>query len=157
MMMITNQSEQFSDELNFTAFIDLCRLCSIRNGPRLNIFEKEAEDRQLLFKLRTILPITVSMIKKIFQAKKKRSINELTSFYIEKISKEDLLPKKICERCVNKVEQFFEWRSNSIQTDLIFRNYAESMRAVTATINFQVSLYWNFYLVLMLILYFFLS
>ncbi|XP_063704446.1 early growth response protein 1-B [Culicoides brevitarsis] len=110
-MMITNQSEQLSEELNFTAFIDLCRLCSIRNGPRLNIFEKEAEDRQLLFKLRTVLPIT--------------------------ISKEDLLPKKICERCVNKVEQFFEWRSNTIQTDLIFRNYAESMRAVTATINFQ--------------------
>lgn len=63
MMMITNQSEQLSEELNFTAFIDLCRLCSIRNGPRLNIFEKEAEDRQLLFKLRTILPITVSMKK----------------------------------------------------------------------------------------------
>uniref|UniRef100_A0A336KVH6 CSON014552 protein n=1 Tax=Culicoides sonorensis TaxID=179676 RepID=A0A336KVH6_CULSO len=103
MMMITNQSEQFSEELNFTAFIDLCRLCSIRNGPRLNIFDKEAEERQLLFKIRTILPIT--------------------------ISKEDLLPKKICERCVNKVEQYFEWRSNTIQTDLIFRNYAESMRA----------------------------
>ena len=59
--MIANQSEQLSDELNFTAFIDLCRLCSIKNGPRLNIFEKEAEERQLLFKIRTILPISVSI------------------------------------------------------------------------------------------------
>lgn len=67
------------------------------------------------------------------------NFNVFTPFL--KISKEDLLPKKICERCVNKVEQFFEWRSNSVQTDLIFRNYAESMRAVTATINFQVSFF----------------
>lgn len=59
-LMIANQSEQLSDELNFTAFIDLCRFCSIKSGPRLNIFDKEAEQRQILFKIRTILPIVVS-------------------------------------------------------------------------------------------------
>lgn len=104
-----------SEELNFTAFIDLCRFCSIKMGPRLNLFEKEAEQRQLLFKIRTVLPIA--------------------------IAKEDFLPKKVCERCVNKIEQFFEWRTNCVQTENIFKNYAESMRNVTATINFQVS-YW---------------
>lgn len=107
-----------SEELNFTAFIDLCRFCSIKMGPRLNLFEKEADQRQLLFKIRTILPIA--------------------------ISKEDFLPKKVCERCVNKIEQFFEWRTNCVQTENIFKNYAESMRNVTATINFQVS-YWVSY------------
>ena len=32
----------------------------------------------------------------------------------------------------------FEWRNICIQTDSVLRTYAESMRAVTATINFQV-------------------
>lgn len=102
-----------AEELNFTAFIDLCRFCSVKIGPRLNLFDKEAEQRQLLFKIRTILPIS--------------------------IAKEDFLPKKVCERCINRIEQFFEWRSSCIQTENIFKNYAESMRNVTATINFQVS------------------
>lgn len=103
---------------DFTAFIDLCRFCSVKIGPRLNLFEKEADHRQLLYKIRTILPTT--------------------------ISKDDFLPKKVCERCITKIEQFFEWRTNCIQTENIFKNYAESMRNVTATINFQVS---NFYLI----------
>ncbi|KAL1398639.1 hypothetical protein pipiens_008802 [Culex pipiens pipiens] len=51
---------EMDEELNFTAFIDLCRFCSIKSGPRLNIFDKEAEQRQLLFKIRNILPIVVS-------------------------------------------------------------------------------------------------
>ncbi|XP_055600042.1 uncharacterized protein LOC129749139 isoform X1 [Uranotaenia lowii] len=100
-----------SDELNFTAFIDLCRFCAIKSGSRLNIFDKEAEHRQILFKIRTILPIV--------------------------INKEDFLPKKICDRCVGRIEQFFEWRASCVQTDAILRNYADSMRVVTATINFQ--------------------
>lgn len=103
-----------SEELNnFTAFIDLCRFCSIKMGTKLNLFEKESEQRQLIFKIRTILPINVA--------------------------KEDFLPKKVCERCVNKIEQFFDWRTNCVQTENIFKSYAESMRNVTATINFQVS------------------
>lgn len=43
----------------------------------------------------------------------------------------------MCDRCIGKIEQFFDWRTNSIQTDNVFRSYAESMRAVTSTINFQ--------------------
>ncbi|CAG9785734.1 unnamed protein product [Diatraea saccharalis] len=44
------------EDLNFTAFTDLCRLCSLKSGPRLHIFDKESEQRQILFKLRTCLP-----------------------------------------------------------------------------------------------------
>lgn len=104
-----------TEELNFTAFIDLCRFCSVKIGPRLNLFDKEAEQRQLLFKIRSILPVTVA--------------------------KEDFLPKKVCDRCINRIEQFFEWRTNCLQTENIFKNYAESMRNVTATINFQVIIF----------------
>ncbi|XP_059612399.1 zinc finger protein 768 isoform X2 [Phlebotomus argentipes] len=108
-----NQSGQQnqSDELNFTAFTDLCRFCSLKNGPKLHLFDKEAEQRQIIFKIRSLLPVV--------------------------ISKEDFLPKKICELCVNRLETLFEWRANCVQTDVVLRNYAESMRAVTATINFQ--------------------
>lgn len=48
------------EDLNFTAFTDLCRLCSLKSGPRLHIFDKESEQRQILFKLRTCLPTMVS-------------------------------------------------------------------------------------------------
>jgi hypothetical protein len=112
-LLVTSGTEELN---NFTAFIDLCRFCSIKTsmGTKLNLFEKEAEQRQLLFKIRTILPINVA--------------------------KDDFLPKKVCEKCVDKIEQFFDWRTSCVQTENIFKNYAESMRNVTATINFQVSL-----------------
>ncbi|PZC75951.1 hypothetical protein B5X24_HaOG205292 [Helicoverpa armigera] len=99
------------EDLNFTAFTDLCRLCSLKSGPRLHIFDKESEQRQILFKLRTCLPTM--------------------------ISKDDFLPKKICERCVTRLEQLYEWRQSCLSTDSVLRNYAESMKIVTSTINFQ--------------------
>ncbi|CAB3223193.1 unnamed protein product [Arctia plantaginis] len=64
--------------------------------------------------------------------------NELFNF-IQQISKDDFLPKKICERCVTRLEQLYEWRQNCLSTDSVLRNYAESMKIVTSTINFQVS------------------
>uniref|UniRef100_A0A2A4K6P6 ZAD domain-containing protein n=1 Tax=Heliothis virescens TaxID=7102 RepID=A0A2A4K6P6_HELVI len=102
------------EDLNFTAFTDLCRLCSLKSGPRLHIFDKESEQRQILFKLRTCLPTM-------------------------QISKDDFLPKKICERCVTRLEQLYEWRQSCLSTDSVLRNYAESMKIVTSTINFQYS------------------
>lgn len=59
--MLTNQQQQDpqSEELNFTAFTDLCRFCSLRLGAKINLFDKEAEHRQLLFKVRTFLPTAV--------------------------------------------------------------------------------------------------
>lgn len=59
-LLLASSGSNSSDELSFTAFIDLCRFCSVKIGSRLNLFEKEAEQRQLLFKIRTILPISVS-------------------------------------------------------------------------------------------------
>uniref|UniRef100_A0A1B0DEH8 Uncharacterized protein n=1 Tax=Phlebotomus papatasi TaxID=29031 RepID=A0A1B0DEH8_PHLPP len=92
--MLTNQSEHQSEELNFTAFTDLCRFCSLKNGPKLHLFDKEAEQRQIIFKIRSLLPVV--------------------------ITKEDFLPKKICELCVNRLELLFEWRANCVQTDVSY-------------------------------------
>lgn len=52
-------------DLNFTTFAELCRLCSIRNGPaKIHLFEKEAEHRNLVFKLRSLMPANVRNISK---------------------------------------------------------------------------------------------
>lgn len=39
---------------------------------------------------------------------------------------------------MTRLEQFYEWRAICVQSDTVLRNYAESMRAVTATISCQV-------------------
>lgn len=59
-MLGNTQTNNDSDELNFTAFADLCRFCSLRIGPKIHLFEKEAEQRQILYKVRSFLPIAVN-------------------------------------------------------------------------------------------------
>lgn len=58
------EEEQLGDNevnLNFSTFEELCRLCAIHHGPpKMHIFEPEAEQRQLLYKLRTLLQANVS-------------------------------------------------------------------------------------------------
>ncbi|EDV90598.1 GH14092 [Drosophila grimshawi] len=100
--------------LNFSNFAELCRLCAIHQGPRkLHIFEKEAEHRQLLYKLRTLL--------------------------LANITKDDYLPKHICDVCLDRLEHLFEWRQICLRNEHLLRDYAASMRNVRATIDFQVS------------------
>lgn len=59
-MLNNAQTDTDTNELNFTAFTDLCRFCSLRHGAKINLFEKEAEQRQILYKVRSFLPIAVS-------------------------------------------------------------------------------------------------
>lgn len=40
--------------------MDLCRFCSLKPGHKLNIFDKDAEHRQVLYKIRSVLPSVVS-------------------------------------------------------------------------------------------------
>lgn len=58
-MLNSGQGDADNSELNFTAFTDLCRFCSLRIGPKINLFEKEAEQRQILYKIRLFVPIVV--------------------------------------------------------------------------------------------------
>lgn len=140
-MLNNTQTDTDTNEINFTAFTDLCRFCSLRHGAKINLFEKEAEQRQILYKVRSFLPIAVSFFCVCFFTTKCHwsSRWEMTDlFTYSQISKDDFLPKKICERCILRLEQFYEWKAICVQSDSVLRNYSESMRAVTATINFQV-------------------
>lgn len=40
---------------------ELCRLCSLKSTHQLQIFDKEGEQRQLLFKIRSCTPAVVSL------------------------------------------------------------------------------------------------
>ena len=62
-MLNNTPTENDNEELNFTAFSDLCRFCSLRIGPKIHLFEKEAENRQILYKVRTLLPIAVIFLR----------------------------------------------------------------------------------------------
>lgn len=43
---------------------EVCRLCTVGGGLRMHIFDKEGEQRQLLYKIKSCLPIMVSNITK---------------------------------------------------------------------------------------------
>lgn len=62
-MLNSGQNDADNSELNFTAFTDLCRFCSLRTGPKINLFDKEAEQRQILYKIRSFLPIVVRLFR----------------------------------------------------------------------------------------------
>lgn len=40
-------------------FAELCRLCSLKSNHQLQIFDKEGEQRQLFFKIRSCIPTEV--------------------------------------------------------------------------------------------------
>lgn len=49
---------------------------------------------------------------------------------LSQIGKEDGLPKNICQRCIYKLDMFYEFRLNCISTDTILKNYAESLKDI---------------------------
>ncbi|BFF92324.1 uncharacterized protein DMAD_10404 [Drosophila madeirensis] len=105
----TNGSQ---DDLNFTSFGELCRLCVIHQGPaKINLFEGESVQRQLLHKLRSLL-----------QAR---------------VSEEDLMPQYICERCLARLEHLHEWREICRSNEQRLRKYAHAMRTARSTLHFQ--------------------
>lgn len=54
------------------------------------------------------------------------------------ITKEDALPKNICQRCVYKLDMFYEFRVSCMTTDTVLKNYADSLKHLAASVN-QVS------------------
>ncbi|XP_066598366.1 uncharacterized protein [Prorops nasuta] len=88
---------------------ELCRLCSLKSSHQLHIFDKEGEQRQLLFKIRSCIPAV--------------------------ITKEDALPKNICQRCVYKLDMFYEFRVSCLSTDTVLKNYADSLKHLAASVS----------------------
>ncbi|EZA53472.1 hypothetical protein X777_06553 [Ooceraea biroi] len=71
-------------------YLDLCRLCLVKDRVSVPIFEGEGDVRQIYFKIAACLPV--------------------------KVAREDKLPKKLCNDCVYKVElcyQFWNTTANA--------------------------------------------
>ncbi|KAK7865943.1 hypothetical protein R5R35_005010 [Gryllus longicercus] len=64
-------------------FMNVCRLCLVKDKVYIPIFEGEGEARQLFTKIGTCLPV--------------------------KVEKDDKLPKKICDVCLYNVENVFKF------------------------------------------------
>ncbi|XP_034944305.1 zinc finger protein 2 homolog [Chelonus insularis] len=64
-------------------YLDLCRLCLVKDRVSVPIFEGEGDVRQIFLKIASCLPV--------------------------KVTREDKLPKKICDDCVYKVELFYQF------------------------------------------------
>ncbi|KAL7306930.1 hypothetical protein TKK_0001089 [Trichogramma kaykai] len=99
-----------NEDFNFS---ELCRLCSLKSNQQMPIFDKEGERRKLLIKIRSCIPAV--------------------------ISKEDSLPKNICQRCVYKLDMFYEFRLSCMTTDTVLKNYADSLKQLVSTSNLQVN------------------
>ncbi|XP_015431761.1 PREDICTED: zinc finger protein 2-like isoform X4 [Dufourea novaeangliae] len=64
-------------------YLDLCRLCLVKDRVSVPIFDGEGDVRQIFLKIAACLPV--------------------------KVEREDKLPKKICDDCVYKVELFYQF------------------------------------------------
>ncbi|XP_043482652.1 zinc finger protein 248-like isoform X8 [Leptopilina heterotoma] len=64
-------------------YLDLCRLCLVKDRVGISIFEDDGDVRQVFLKIASCLPV--------------------------KVSREDKLPKKICDDCMYKLELFYQF------------------------------------------------
>ncbi|KAL0275163.1 UNVERIFIED_CONTAM: hypothetical protein PYX00_003109 [Menopon gallinae] len=64
-------------------YMELCRLCLVKDRVQIPIFEGEGDIRQIFLKIAACLPV--------------------------KVKKDDKLPKKICDECMYKVESLYQF------------------------------------------------
>jgi hypothetical protein len=62
----------------------------------------------------------------------------MSTHFLFQITKEDALPKNICQRCVYKLDMFYEFRVSCMTTDTVLKNYADSLKHLAASVNHQV-------------------
>ncbi|KAK6629622.1 hypothetical protein RUM43_003439 [Polyplax serrata] len=68
-------------------YLELCRLCLVKDRVQIPIFEEEGDIRQIFLKIAACLPV--------------------------KVNKDDKLPKKICNDCMYKVEMLYQFRNTA--------------------------------------------
>ncbi|XP_076389684.1 uncharacterized protein LOC100882515 isoform X9 [Megachile rotundata] len=99
-------------------YLDLCRLCLVKDRVSVPIFEGEGDVRQIFLKIAACLPV--------------------------KVAREDKLPKKICDDCVYKVELFYEfWNTTANAEKQLLQwlggvNLEDKQGYVTNTLNQNV-------------------
>ncbi|XP_076628962.1 uncharacterized protein LOC143345562 isoform X20 [Colletes latitarsis] len=72
-------------------YLDLCRLCLVKDRVSVPIFDGEGDVRQIFLKIAACLPV--------------------------KVAREDKLPKKICDDCVYKVELFYQFWNTTVNAE----------------------------------------
>ncbi|XP_014471774.1 PREDICTED: zinc finger protein 3-like isoform X4 [Dinoponera quadriceps] len=82
-------------------YMDVCRLCLVKDRVTVPIFEGEGNLRQIYLKISSCLQV--------------------------KIAREDKLPQKICEECVYKVELFFEFWNQTLNVDKQLQQWLENV------------------------------
>ncbi|KAL1517655.1 hypothetical protein ABEB36_001393 [Hypothenemus hampei] len=69
----------------------LCRLCLVKDQVNIPIFEEQGDIRQIFLKISSCLPV--------------------------KVSRDDNLPKNICDGCSNKLDLFYDFWSSSASAE----------------------------------------
>ncbi|XP_050432172.1 zinc finger protein 70-like isoform X2 [Adelges cooleyi] len=83
-------------------FYELCRLCMCVGGQKQHLFKsRESCDRQLPLKLQKCIPL--------------------------QIKESDSLPKGICENCIAKVEEFFDFVDQCVNTESMLKSYCATL------------------------------
>ncbi|KAK0180609.1 hypothetical protein PV327_002974 [Microctonus hyperodae] len=83
-------------------YYELCRLCTSSDGSKINIFRDDGRRRQLQTKIQTYLPIQVL--------------------------EEDSLPKIVCQECIQKLENYIEFRETVVSAESMLESYFTSLR-----------------------------
>lgn len=68
----------------------------------------------------------------------KNAFTDIRLLNLLQITKEDALPKNICQRCVYKLDMFYEFRVSCMTTDTVLKNYADSLKNLAASVTNQV-------------------
>lgn len=61
-------------------------------------------------------------------------------YVLLQITKEDALPKHVCQKCVNKLDMFFEFRISCMATDTVLKNYVDSLKHLATAVSNHVKL-----------------
>ncbi|XP_073976097.1 uncharacterized protein isoform X2 [Rhodnius prolixus] len=82
-------------------YYELCRLCTSNEGTKIHIFKEEGKRRQIASKIQNCLRLQVN--------------------------EQDSLPKLICNICLEKLENYFDFRTNCVNAEAMLESYARNL------------------------------
>ncbi|XP_025208918.1 zinc finger protein 436-like [Melanaphis sacchari] len=83
-------------------FYELCRLCMCVGGKKHHLFKsQESSERQLQFKLKKCIPL--------------------------QIKESDSLPKGVCENCIAKMDELYDFIDQCVNTESMLKSYCATL------------------------------
>uniref|UniRef100_A0A023EY60 Putative c2h2-type zn-finger protein n=1 Tax=Triatoma infestans TaxID=30076 RepID=A0A023EY60_TRIIF len=82
-------------------YYELCRLCTSNKGTKVHMFKEEGKRRQIPTKIQICLRLQVN--------------------------EQDSLPKLICNMCLEKLENYFDFRTNCVNAEAMLESYAKNL------------------------------